>query len=109
MAKLEWSPAGLAGLFLFCDPSHLRFEHRELAAHKRVAVLLEVEPVVGIECGDLAAVQSLPRPAMAHMVRERTELPSRQTTNTWLSETDLRVWYCMDAPLSFGRCATSTP
>ncbi len=43
----------MVALFSLC----VRLEHRELAAHQSIALFLDVEPVVRLQCGDLAAVE----------------------------------------------------
>jgi hypothetical protein len=42
------------------DNSHLRFEHRELAPHQRIVLLIDIEEVLGVEVCELAPVLTLP-------------------------------------------------
>ena len=61
---IEMEPRETAGLSLFCDLSCLRLEHRELAPHERVALLLDVEEILGVEIRQFAPRLALPRTTM---------------------------------------------
>jgi hypothetical protein len=53
-----------------------RLEHRQLAPHERIALLLDVEEVLGVEVRQLASMLDLPRTTIGNVVgHARVELP----------------------------------